>query len=129
MHYIFGDYILDPLHYELRQAGWLIPVEQRVFDVLAYLVQHPGQTVTTGALMCFEQALGPCACSQRHTTGASRPSICCLACGMRVRPSEDTVIAHNLCLIRVAIPPLKIETVLVVDAEAMPPLPVASQRL
>lgn len=51
MHYIFGDYILDLLHYELRQAGRPIPVKPRVFDVLAYLVQHPGQTMTTEELL------------------------------------------------------------------------------
>ena len=51
MHYRFGDYVLDPTHYELRQAGRLVPVEPRVFDVLAYLVQHPGQTVPTEELL------------------------------------------------------------------------------
>jgi predicted ATPase/DNA-binding winged helix-turn-helix (wHTH) protein len=51
MLYVFGDYTLDPEHYELRQAGKLVRVEPRVFDVLAYLVQHPGHTVTTEELL------------------------------------------------------------------------------
>jgi DNA-binding winged helix-turn-helix (wHTH) protein/class 3 adenylate cyclase len=51
MLYVFGDYILDPAHYELRQAGRLVPVEPRVFDVLAYRVLHPGQTVPTEELL------------------------------------------------------------------------------
>ena len=51
MPYVFGDYSLDPAHYELRHAGRLVPVEPRVFDLLAYLVQHAGQTVTTEALL------------------------------------------------------------------------------
>jgi TOMM system kinase/cyclase fusion protein len=51
MQYVFGDYSLDPAHYELRHAGRLVPVEPRVFDLLAYLVQHAGQTVTTEALL------------------------------------------------------------------------------
>ena len=44
MQYVFGDYSLDPVHYELRQAGTLVPLEPRVFDLLAYLVQHPGKS-------------------------------------------------------------------------------------
>jgi class 3 adenylate cyclase/DNA-binding winged helix-turn-helix (wHTH) protein/predicted ATPase len=51
MLYSFGDYTLDAEHYELRQAGRLVPVEPRVLDVLAYLVQHPDRTVTTEELL------------------------------------------------------------------------------
>ena len=29
MQYVFGDYSLDPVHYELRQAGTLVPLEPR----------------------------------------------------------------------------------------------------
>src|SRR5262249_34536736 len=36
---------------ELRQAGRLIQLEPRVFDLLAYLVQHPGRTVTPEELL------------------------------------------------------------------------------
>ena len=50
MLYGFGDYMLDAQHYELRWAGKLVPVEPRVLDLLAYLVQHPGRTVTTEEL-------------------------------------------------------------------------------
>jgi class 3 adenylate cyclase/DNA-binding winged helix-turn-helix (wHTH) protein len=50
MLYGFGDYTLDAQHYELRWAGKLVPVEPRVLDLLAYLVQHPGRTVTTEEL-------------------------------------------------------------------------------
>jgi DNA-binding winged helix-turn-helix (wHTH) protein len=50
MLYSFDDYTLDAEHYELRQAGRLLPIEPRVLDVLAYLVQHPGRTVTTEEL-------------------------------------------------------------------------------
>ena len=51
MHYVFGEYSLDPTQYALRQAGRLVPIEPRVFEVLAYLVQHAGQTITTEALL------------------------------------------------------------------------------
>ena len=51
MRYIFGDYTLDAERYELRQAGRLVPLEPRVFDLLAYLVQHPGRTVLTEELL------------------------------------------------------------------------------
>src|SRR5215813_8229176 len=46
MRYAFDDYTLDPEHYELRQAGRLVRLEPRVFDLLVYLVQHRGRTVT-----------------------------------------------------------------------------------
>src|SRR5262249_19524279 len=42
MLYTFGDhYILDLTCHELCQHGRLIHLEPRVFDCLAYLVQHP----------------------------------------------------------------------------------------
>src|SRR5215831_15299634 len=51
MRYAFDDYTLDPEHYELRQAGRLVRLEPRVFDLLVYLVQHPGRTVTKEELL------------------------------------------------------------------------------
>ena len=51
MLYAFDTYTLDPEHYELRQAGRLVPLEPRVFNVLAYLVQHPDRTVTRDELL------------------------------------------------------------------------------
>jgi len=53
MLYALDDYTLDPEHYELRQAGRLVRLEPRVFDMLAYLVQCPDRTVTKEEL--FEQ--------------------------------------------------------------------------
>src|SRR5262249_47599193 len=46
MRYAFDDYTLDPEHYELRQAGGLVRLEPRGFDLVVYLVQHPGRTLT-----------------------------------------------------------------------------------
>jgi DNA-binding winged helix-turn-helix (wHTH) protein/class 3 adenylate cyclase/tetratricopeptide (TPR) repeat protein len=46
MWYVFGDYTLDAEHYELHRAGTLVRLEPRVFNLLAYLVRHPGRTVT-----------------------------------------------------------------------------------
>src|SRR5215475_6205533 len=51
MRYAFDDYTLDPEHYEFRQAGRLVRIEPRVFDLLVYLVQHPGRTVTKEELL------------------------------------------------------------------------------
>ena len=48
---LWDHYTLDPAHYELRQPGRLVRLEPRVFDLLAYLVQHPGRTVTTEELL------------------------------------------------------------------------------
>ena len=56
MLYSFDDYTLDAEHYELRQAGRLVRLEPQVFNVLAYLVQHPGRTVTKEEL---EEQLWP----------------------------------------------------------------------
>jgi DNA-binding winged helix-turn-helix (wHTH) protein len=50
MLYSFGDYTLDAEHYELRQAGRLVRLEPRVFNLLAYLVQHAGRLVTNKEL-------------------------------------------------------------------------------
>jgi class 3 adenylate cyclase/DNA-binding winged helix-turn-helix (wHTH) protein len=46
MRYVFGDYTLDAEHYEVHRAGTLVRLEPRVFNLLAYLVQYPGRTVT-----------------------------------------------------------------------------------
>ena len=41
MHYAFGGYHLDTQRYELHQAGVLVSLRPKVFQVLAYLVaQH-----------------------------------------------------------------------------------------
>ena len=50
MLYSFGDYTLDAEHYELRQAGRLVRLEPRVFNLLAYLVQHAERLVTNEEL-------------------------------------------------------------------------------
>jgi DNA-binding winged helix-turn-helix (wHTH) protein len=50
MRYVFGDYTLDTEHYELHRGATLIPLEPRVFNLLAYLIQHPGHTLTKEAL-------------------------------------------------------------------------------
>ena len=50
MLYSFDDYTLDAEHYELRLAGRLVRLEPRVFNLLAYLVQHPGRIVTNEEL-------------------------------------------------------------------------------
>ena len=51
MRYLFGDYTLDAERCELRQTGRLVSVEPRVFDLLAYLVYHPGRNVLTEELL------------------------------------------------------------------------------
>src|SRR5919198_519552 len=84
MRYVFADYVLDTLRYELRQAGAAIPLRPKVFQVLAYLLAHhdrvvlkhellehlwPGQYVGDAALnssiMEVRKALGDDGRSQR----------------------------------------------------------------
>jgi class 3 adenylate cyclase/DNA-binding winged helix-turn-helix (wHTH) protein/tetratricopeptide (TPR) repeat protein len=51
MRYVFGDYTLDAEQYELHRAGQRVPVEPRIFDLLACLVQRSGRTVPTEELL------------------------------------------------------------------------------
>src|SRR5262249_3462407 len=51
MLYAFDTYTLDLTNYELRQAGRLVQLEPRIFNLLVYLVQHPGRAVTTEELL------------------------------------------------------------------------------
>jgi TOMM system kinase/cyclase fusion protein len=84
MLYVFGDYCLDLLRYELHQSEAPIPLSPKVFQVLAYLVTHrdrvvlkqelldhlwPGQYVGDAALhsyiMAVRQAIGDDGQAQR----------------------------------------------------------------
>jgi class 3 adenylate cyclase/tetratricopeptide (TPR) repeat protein len=77
MRYVFGDYSLDTRRYELAQAGVLIPLRPRVFQVLAYLItqrdrvvlkqellehlwpaQYVGDAALNSYIMAVRQALG-----------------------------------------------------------------------
>jgi predicted ATPase/DNA-binding winged helix-turn-helix (wHTH) protein len=51
MHYIFGDYILDTQRYDLHQAGVLIPLPPKVFQVLTYLLAHGDRVVSKEELL------------------------------------------------------------------------------
>ena len=53
MIYIFGDYELDTTLYELRSAGESSKLEPRVFNVLAYLVEHRAHVVTREELLDY----------------------------------------------------------------------------
>ena len=46
MIYRFGDYELDGQRRELRREGSPIAIEPKVFEVLAYLLQHHERVVT-----------------------------------------------------------------------------------
>lgn len=46
MIYVFSGYELDTDRYELRLAGAPLRIEPKVFDLLAYLLQHPGHFVS-----------------------------------------------------------------------------------
>jgi DNA-binding winged helix-turn-helix (wHTH) protein len=51
MRYIFGDYSLDTLRYELSRAGVLIPLRPKVFQVLAYLIARRDRVVLKQELL------------------------------------------------------------------------------
>jgi DNA-binding winged helix-turn-helix (wHTH) protein len=56
MHYLFGGYHLDTQRYELHQAGVLVPLRPKVFQVLAYLVAQHDRVVRKEELL---EALWP----------------------------------------------------------------------
>jgi class 3 adenylate cyclase len=51
MRYVFGDYVLDTLRYELHQAGVTIPLRPQMFQVLAYLLAHHDRVVLKQELL------------------------------------------------------------------------------
>ncbi|QDZ02366.1 tetratricopeptide repeat protein [Nitratireductor mangrovi] len=42
----FGPFELDPDHFELRRDGQRVPIEPRTFDLIRFLAQNMGHTVT-----------------------------------------------------------------------------------
>lgn len=50
MRYIFNNYLLDTDRFELLCDGEPVSLEPQVFEVLAYLVQHPDRLVTKDEL-------------------------------------------------------------------------------
>ena len=51
MIYAFGEYELDTQLYELRRAGASLPLEPKVFDLLADLIQHRDRIVSKHELL------------------------------------------------------------------------------
>jgi class 3 adenylate cyclase len=51
MIYVFGDYALDTYRYELRRADTRQRIEPKVFDLLAYLIQHRDRVITKEELL------------------------------------------------------------------------------
>jgi len=49
--YEFDDYVVDPLRRQLCRAGTVIPVPQKAFQLLLYLVENPGRVLTKRELM------------------------------------------------------------------------------
>ena len=74
MRYVFGDYTLDAEHYEIHRAGTLVRLEPRVFNLLSYLVQHPGRTVTKAGRYASSSGLTSRSCPMiRSPTVWRRP--------------------------------------------------------
>ena len=51
MLFEFGDFVLDESSYELRHRGASVPVDKKVFALLAYMVRRPGKLVTRDELI------------------------------------------------------------------------------
>ena len=51
MVYRFGEYVLDPMKYELKRADQEVSVEPQVFDVLKYLIENRERVVSKDDLI------------------------------------------------------------------------------
>lgn len=51
MHFVFGDYVLDPDRRELRRGPEVIAVGPQVFDLLVYLIRQRERVVSKDALL------------------------------------------------------------------------------
>jgi DNA-binding winged helix-turn-helix (wHTH) protein len=51
MHYVFGDCTLDTARHELRRVGVVVPLERKVYQVLAYLLAHAERLVPKAELL------------------------------------------------------------------------------
>ena len=85
MIYCFGDFECDETRHELRQAGQVVAIEPKVFEVLRYFLEHPDRVVTKDELLghCWsdtfvtEAALTRCLTKLRKIvhTGPSEPPV------------------------------------------------------
>jgi DNA-binding winged helix-turn-helix (wHTH) protein len=79
MIYRFGDYELDTQLFELRCAGIPLPLEPKVFDLLAHLIRHRDRAVTKQELLTHlwpqqfvsDAALSYCIMAARKAVGDS----------------------------------------------------------
>jgi hypothetical protein len=46
MWYTLGDYTLDTRRYEICRAGFPLPLQPKLFELLVYLIQHRDRVVT-----------------------------------------------------------------------------------
>ncbi|MBW2694710.1 MAG: winged helix-turn-helix domain-containing protein [Deltaproteobacteria bacterium] len=51
MRFVFGEYELEPESRTLQRRGERVPVEPKVFDLLAYLIEHRERVVSTDELL------------------------------------------------------------------------------
>ena len=79
MIYSFGEYELDTDCHELRRVGQPLPIEPKVFDLLAYLIEHQERTVAKEDLFEYlwpdqfvsESSLTYCIAAGRKAIGDS----------------------------------------------------------
>ena len=51
MHFVFGDFVLDPVRRELRRGAELVGLEPQVFDLLVHLVRNRDRGVSKDDLL------------------------------------------------------------------------------
>jgi DNA-binding winged helix-turn-helix (wHTH) protein/tetratricopeptide (TPR) repeat protein len=79
MRYVFGNYTLDTLCYELRRAEALIPLRPKVFHLLAYLLTHRDRVISRQELCArlwpdqfvSDATLNACLAQARRAVGDS----------------------------------------------------------
>jgi DNA-binding winged helix-turn-helix (wHTH) protein len=80
MRYRFGEYQLDTERHALEQAGVPVKLERKVYQVLAYLVQHRERLVARDELLehvwpgvyVAEAAVTRCIAALRQAVGDDR---------------------------------------------------------
>jgi DNA-binding winged helix-turn-helix (wHTH) protein/tetratricopeptide (TPR) repeat protein len=76
----FGEHALDRELFQLRRRGEVVPLEPKVFDVLAYLIEHRERVVTKAELLdrlwpgetVSESVLPRCIAAARRAVGDDR---------------------------------------------------------
>jgi len=101
-HLLFPPFRLDPVNQRLWREGQEIPLRQKTFAVLRYLLEHPDQPVTKAALLdalwpgVYVNDIAPGVCIQelRRALGDERKTPRFIATAAAVFQSSPASASH-----------------------------------